>query len=275
MFLGAFVAFFSETITGAVIGTSPENSIGIFAIGIFLFGVLLLFVEAVAEREPVQGLADRREKNRLELDVDNSAHDAISADALRRRLKYMQEQELPGADPSKIPIGRYLSRKEENKIRKTILRYLPPSLSNKDIEVSISGSLSRVKKGKRKPTKTDGGSSWAIEDMESDQFYISDVDVNMAGRNIFDYIKSKWPVAILDSGALRDKASYKVTSDEFIDSRSANKGYMQNSPEWIKKMLKELSRYEFAGEKRPINIKFFNDLSLIQGTDRDILYKKD
>ena len=52
LFIGLFMALTSRVLTGAVIGSLSEqkNYIGVFGLIVFIVGVFLVFVEAVAER---------------------------------------------------------------------------------------------------------------------------------------------------------------------------------------------------------------------------------
>lgn len=277
--MGLYIIITGRVITGAVIGFQPQNYLSLLGVLVFIIGVFLVLAVGLEERVRAEPLLLQAETN----EEDNSAHSVINYEKLKFRLKYMQDNKLKGVNPDKVPIGRYLSESEEQKIKEILLKYLPDEIKEKDVEISISGSLSQREKGKRMH-----GKLGIDEKLSSDQFYLSDVDINIAGNIPFDYIESKWATVIMrqgrkkskrggttkTTGKLADKASYRITTDD-LNKREKQVGYMREAPEWAKRMLKELSAYSFAGEKRPVNVKFFKGKEVMNPKPRDILYYRD
>jgi|SRR3989344_3215974 len=263
IFMGLFLILTGNIITGAVIGTSPENYLSLIGVVIFITGIFLILVSGLEKRVEASFGQEHEE-----------AHDYANYQRLKNRLSEMRAQKLRGTEPVKVPIGRYLSRHEEKKIYDIIWKNLPEEIKNsEDLEMSISGSLSIAREGKRKPGKYD-----IPEQLSSDQFYLSDVDVSIAGQKAFDYIESKWGSAVIRGGGrrgggkLRNTATYKITNEEYLNKKERESGYMAEAPDWIKDMIRELSQHKFAGEKRPVNIKFFKERESLEESPRDILY---
>ena len=266
IFVSLFIILTGGVITGAVIGFQPQNYLGLFGLLIFVVGIFLIVIERLEDK-----------LGRRSYETHQQAHNAANYQRLKDRLLEMQRLKIQGVSPE-TPTGRYLSENEEQNIYNIIWQNLPDEIKkSKDLEISISGSLSRHKerRGKRQAGKFE-----IEEPLESDQFYLSDVDISIAGRNAFDYIESKWGSAVIkggnkkgQGGQLKDIATYKISNQEYLNRRENELGYMQEAPSWMKNILRGLSQYHFAGEKRPVNIKFFKNQETIRDKPRDILYK--
>jgi hypothetical protein len=188
---------------------------------------------------------------------------------LNNRLRDMEEEELVGTD-SYIPLGRYLTPLENDVIRDIILKHVPDELKQKGFEIALGGSLSSLKKGHRH--NKERYKSWGIKNMLSDQFYLSDVDVGIIGKLPFDYIDANWNEVVKHDGRNPDEETYRVVDKEFLNEREKKYGYMNSAPKWVKEMLEDLSKFKFAGESRPVNIKFYKK---DPGVEKEVIYKRD
>ena len=249
--IGIILIVSSQTgITGNVISETASAFGNIFGLVFVVVGILLM-------GESLENIVDHRE-----------ASTPQAREKLRERLKDMQNKNLPGFIESK-PEGRSLSYNEINDVKDTILKYIPKELvSNNSVEISLTGSLSSRKKGKRK------GYRWGQRDIPSDKFYLSDVDINIVGKDPFDYVKANWDDAIMiGRGKKSGRETYNLTTNKYLKNEDLNRGYMKNAPHWIKDMLYELADKNLAGEKRPISIKFYKNRRAAGNVKRDVLYK--
>jgi len=269
--IGMYIAITARVFTGAVVGFQPQNYISLLGVGVFIVGVILVLASGTLERK-VEG--EKRGGSEEERAIHEPARSRANYERLKERLDATSKQKLPGAKPG-IPEGRYLTRQEEMKIYDIIWRHLPDELKkSEDLEISITGSLSITGRGERKP-----GKFGIPEKLASDMTYLSDIDVQIAGRPIFDYIESNWGSAVIRGGGqgkggrLKNIATYKITDEGYLNRREREAGYMGEAPGWIKGMVRELGNNAFVGQKRPVNIKFFRDKSLLENGPRDILYE--
>lgn len=270
--IGLYIAITARVFTGAVVGFTPQNYISLLGVGIFIAGVVLILGTGLEKK--VSGEKVGRELSEEERAVHEPARSIFNYELLKKRLREIEAQKLPGSRPG-IPEGRCLTRSEEWKIYDVIWKYLPDDLKrSKDLEISITGSLSIAGEGRRKP-----GKYGISNQLPSDMTYLSDVDIQIAGKPIFDYIEAKWGSAVIRGGGkgrggvLKNVATYKVTDEKYLNRRERETGYMAEAPAWIKKIVDELGRIKFVGEERPVNIKFFKDRGLLKGKSRDILYE--
>lgn len=203
----------------------------------------------------------------LSLNLDRHlAHNSTENYRHKQRLKHMVDNNLEGTGPDE-PQGKYLPRREENKIGKKIFRYVPPSLGDSIDEISIHGSTSRAKKGKRME-------KFGLKDMKSDEFYVSDVDIDIYGEKMFEYIDGNWPRAVKTDGRNKFNETFRITIPNNMLDRDKKRGYMPLAPPWIKKLITDLSSGEYAGRERPVVLKFHRRFNKGDDEDRDIIYKK-
>jgi len=146
IFFGMIIILTSKVITGAVIGFRPSNFLGLFGFLVFVMGIFLVLTQNLESRLEVPGLS----KDKIgKLEVDSSAHSVINYIKLNNRLKDMESKGLRGVSSDMIA-GRFLTHEEELKIYKTVINNLPDDVrESDDLEISITGSLSRNKEGKR------------------------------------------------------------------------------------------------------------------------------
>lgn len=241
-------------ITGAIIGATNTTSMLSLILGLIF--VIVGIVVLVEEQE-----------GGLEKITWDYGKDVGEYQKLKKRLKEMEEFGLVGTDQY-TKKGRYLKPSELSILKDTVLKYLPEELKKSNIEISVSGSLSRAKKGVRH--EKDIGP----KGMKSDEFWLSDIDLDIEGENPFNYIETYWNRAIKAKGQGRGamEETYKIAHENYLNRRETKMGYMKNAPEWILNMLEELNHHKFAGENRPINIKFYRKNH--PEIEKDVIYKR-
>jgi len=279
--------FFLKPLSGITGFTISENisqvaGIWIYALGlcmmilgieIFIAGglekstrdeIVRLGLNTLRKKRGWESYADSEEEESAKLQSLKFARDSESAadyENLKGRLQIMEENSLIGVDKD-TPSGVYLSPRELLFIKTTILKYLPKELAEKNVVIGVGGSLSRKKKGKRHTEGKYGDNS--------DEFYLSDVDIGIEGIIPFEYINHHWTQAIKRSGEGRGAGEETLKISSHLTERERRENYMAFAPEWIRAMIYELNEHEYANKKRPVNLKFYKNMQ--DQIPQDIIY---
>jgi len=214
------------------------------------------------------------------LEERSEAHYLPNYLKLKDRLHWEQEKSSNHAiipTDYKTPKGRVLKISEEEELKNLILKYIPRKFRSDIKEISVAGSLSRGAKGNRSTEKYSGhlsAGSYRQDKIKSDTFHLSDIDMGIVCPSLVEYLKRIDP-SFIDTGKyFGGKATKEIETASYIGFKPAPRLINNPScPGWIKDLVTDLSRRNYAGERRNIQFRILEYLPKREHKDRDIVYR--
>jgi len=217
---------------------------------------------------------------RENLEERSEAHSYLNYLKLKDRLHWEQERAsshvLTPTD-YQTPKGRILKMSEEEELKNLILRYIPRKFRPDVKEISITGSLSEGTDGSRsteKYSKSLPAKSYRKDKIESDTFHLSDIDLGVVCPSLIEYLKRIDPNFIDTGRYFGGKATKEIETASDIGFRPTPR-FISNRlcPDWIKDLVVDLSKRDYAGERRNIQLRILENLPRREHKDRDIIYR--
>lgn len=214
------------------------------------------------------------------LDEYSEAHNFFNYLKLKDRLRWEQEKSsnhiLIPTD-YKNPKGRILEISEEEELKNLMLKHIPRKFRYDIKEISIAGNLSRGAKGNRSTEKYSGylpAESYHKDKIKSDTFHLSDIDMGIVCPSLVEYL-GKIDSSFIDNGKyFGGKATKEIETASYIGFRPTPR-FISNPlcPNWIKNLLLDFSRRDYAGERRNIQFRILENLPKKEHRNRDIIYR--
>jgi len=214
------------------------------------------------------------------LEDRSEAHNSLNYLKLKDRLNWEQERAsnhvLIPTDYS-TPKGRILKISEEEELKNLMLKYIPHKFRSDIKEICIAGSLSRAVRGNRsteKYAKSLPTESYHKDKIKSDTFHLSDIDLGVVCPSLVEYLGKIDPNFIDTGRYFGGKATKEIETASYIGFKPEPR-FINNPlcPDWIKELVIDLSKRDYAGERRNIQFRILEDLPRREHKDRDIIYR--
>lgn len=187
----------------------------------------------------------------------------IEKNQLSELYLYMEKNRIVG-EASPETIGKVIAPSERNflisETQKYIFKKFPMA---SEAEIHIAGSLSENNNGVRKSLYRKLTRSGFIKKEDyseemlyipSDLHYISDLDIGIVSPELFSYISVNWQEAI---GPLEWGISTVNIDTRHTLGEGKRPKFWESIPGDLEKFILNISDKEYAGRRRPLEIKFF------------------